>query len=413
MRKFIFIFCFLASCESNENNKKIISDNQKTLEYDGGVIITLELDISKFVDDLAGNPRDSLFNVVFEKASKDLKDQKGGADFLELFNSRVLSEQQNSKSLYRFFWREHNSLFAKNNPEKVKQKLKELSTEAIYQTKRILKARVKKIGISNPTIQIDSILTNRLIVTIPGKQHKYRIRKLLQTTANLEFWDCYHNKEWMALFQGLDKKIYGESADLSGKIFNQKFALMHDGSDSPFIGLVEKESELQVIDSILNTELAEKTFNFKDVKFLWMNKKDDYYWKGKDINGYALLAIEIPVYGKPRLDGKDIENAAQSFDYQHNPSVILRFKPVVTNYWENWTGEKVGKMIAIVMDDLIYSAPYLRSKIVGGNTEISGGFETIEKAQDLANMFKLGALSLNVKIIDEKIIKPNNSNKNF
>ena len=94
-----------------------------------------------------------------------------------------------------------------------------------------------------------------------GSKDKNRVRKLLQSTASLEFWDCYNNK--VDDPSGLDKKMYGDNADLSGKIFNQKFALMHDGSDSPYIGLVEKESEMQTVDSILKSALAEKTFNFK------------------------------------------------------------------------------------------------------------------------------------------------------
>ena len=128
-------------------------------------------------------------------------------------------------------------------------------------------------------------------------------------------------------------------------------------------------------------------------------------WKGKKINGYALLAIEIPVdtKGKPRLDGEDIENAAQSFDDKSNPSVMLRFKPDAADDWENWTGEKVNKMIAIVMDDLIYSAPYIRAKISGGNTEISGGFETIEEGQELANILA-GSLPAPAVIVDEAVV---------
>lgn len=386
------------------------------LDLQGGMSVTLEVDIPKLVDNLAGNPADTLFRIALDKAKKDLKKQEGSADFLELFNSRVVSEQQNtgSKSLYRFFWRENNTLFKKNNPEQVKEKLKELSIEAVDKTQRIIESRINKFGVSQPNIQRHPI-SGRLQIELPGAKDKNRVRKLLQSTASLEFWDCYHNKEWMALFQGLDKKIYGENNGLSGKIFNQKFALMHDGSDSPYIGLVEKESEMQMVDSILNSELAEKTFNFQDVKFLWMNKKDDYDWKGKKINGFALLAIEIPVdtKGKPRLDGEDIENASQSYDDKSNPSVMLRFKPDAADDWENWTGEKVGKMISIVMDDLIYSAPYIRSKIGGGNTEISGGFETIEEAQDLANILKAGSLPAPAIIVDEAVVGPSLGEENI
>ena len=176
------------------------------LDLQGGMSVTLEVDIPKLVDNLAGNPADTLFRTALDKAKKDLKKQEGSADFLELFNSRVVSEQQNtgSKSLYRFFWRENNTLFKKNNPEQVKEKLKELSIEAVDKTQRIIESRINKFGVSQPNIQRHPI-SGRLQIELPGAKDKNRVRKLLQSTASLEFWDCYHSKEWMALFQGLDK----------------------------------------------------------------------------------------------------------------------------------------------------------------------------------------------------------------
>jgi SecD/SecF fusion protein len=386
------------------------------LDLQGGMSVTLEVDIPKLVNNLAGNPSDTLFNRALDKAKLDLIEQEGSVDFLDLFYARISTEQQNSgsKSLYRFFWRENSTLFQKNDSEQVKQKLKDLSVEAIDKTQRIIESRINKFGVSQPNIQRHPI-SGRLQIELPGAKDKNRVRKLLQSTASLEFWDCYHDKDLMSNFQGLDKKIYGGISDINGKIFNQKFALIHDGSDSPYVGLVEKESEMQVIDSILGSEIADKAFNLEEVKFLWMNKKDEYTWKGKKITGYALLAIEIPVdtKGKPRLDGEDIENAAQSYNQESKPSVTLRFKPDAAEDWENWTGEKKNKMIAIVMDDLIYSAPYIRTKISGGNTEISGGFETIEEAQDLANILKAGSLPAPAVIVDEAVVGPSLGEENI
>ena len=395
MRKFIFIFCFLFSCQNYQN----------ALKNDERIIVVLDLNISKFVDDLAGNPTDSLFNIALVHANNDFNVDSSGSGFLELFNSRVLSEEHDSNSLYRFFWRNNSLLFTKNDPVQVKQQLNHIVKDAVFQTKEILKARLENIGVSNFTIESDSILTNRLIVKFPEKYQKNRISKLLKTTASLEFFDCYYNKEWMSIFQVLDEKIFGKNNDFNGKIFNQKLILLHDGSNSPYIGIVENQSDMQVVDSVINSLLGKKTFNFQDVKFLWMKNKSDWFWEGEMINGYALLAIEIPIHGKPKLTGDDIEDAKQSFDMKNNPSVVLRFNPVAAYDWEKWTDEKVNKMIAIVMDDIIYSAPYVRTRITGGKAEISGGFETIDKARDLANIFKLGPLPMDVKIIN-----PNNSN---
>ncbi len=385
------------------------------LDLQGGMSVTLQVDIPKLVINLADNPtEDSLFNAAFNKAKKLFKSERD-ADFLDLFHETIKIEQSNSPlSLYRHFWLNNSTLFKKDNIQQIKEKLQELSLEAVDKTQKVIESRINKFGVSQPNIQRHPI-SGRLQIELPGAKDKNRVRKLLQSTASLEFWDCYHNNDWMSVFQDLDKRVYGESMDATGKMFNQKFALMHDGTDSPYIGLVEKESEMKVIDSILSSDIADKVFNFQDVKFLWMNKKDNYDWKGKKVNGYALLAIEIPVdnEGKPRLDGEDIEKAEQSYDERSNPSVILRFKDEAAKDWEKWTGEKKNKMIAIVMDDLIYSAPYIRTKISGGNTEISGGFETIEEAQDLANILKAGSLPAPAIIVDEAIVGPSLGEENI
>ena len=125
------------------------------------------------------------------------------------------------------------------------------------------------------------------------------------------------------------------------------------------------------------------------------------------------MAIEIPTSGEPKINGEDVINASQSFDNESKPSVALSFNSNVADIWSKWTEQKVGKVIAIVLDDQVFSSPFIRQKISGGNTEISGGFETIEEAQDLANILKAGSLPVPSVIVDEAIVGPSLGEENI
>jgi SecD/SecF fusion protein len=125
------------------------------------------------------------------------------------------------------------------------------------------------------------------------------------------------------------------------------------------------------------------------------------------------MAIEIPTSGDPKINGEDVVNASQSFDNDSKPSVALSFNSNVADVWAKWTEQKVGKVIAIVLDEQVFSSPFIRQKITGGNTEISGGFETIEEAQDLANILKAGSLPVPAVIVDEAIVGPSLGEENI
>ena len=137
------------------------------------------------------------------------------------------------------------------------------------------------------------------------------------------------------------------------------------------------------------------------------------YETSQSFTGHTLMAIEIPTSGEPKINGEDVLNALQSFDNDSKPSVALSFNSNVADVWAKWTEQKVGKVIAIVLDDQVFSSPFIRQKITGGNTEISGGFETIEEAQDLANILKAGSLPVPAVIVDEAIVGPSLGEENI
>ena len=297
-------------------------------------------------------------------------------------------------------------------------KLREISEDAIEKTHRIIESRINKFGVSQPNIKKLAV-SGRLQIELPGAKDKGRIRKLLQSTASLEFWDGAH-KDWTNKFVELTKAfsntanedtveqfneltedslsklsvvdlaIYNEEkaafdslAELraveksiedsillaEGKILNGTLKFAHSPG-SPVIGF-SKTADTSRVNNILESEKANEIFGqYKRVKFLWSK---EYYTKEKGYNfeGHQLMAIEVPKNGEAKINGEDIVDAMQSFDQNSKPSVLLTFESKIADTWSKWTEQKVGKIIAIVLDDQIFSAPVINHKISGGNTEIS------------------------------------------
>ena len=440
------------------------------LDLQGGMSVTLEVSISDLVRNLAGNPQNPSFKEPFQAALEDFKSGNafGDAqadDFIGLFYAHFKANSPDNPSM-SYFNSANKDLFKIDwSNDQIIEELKKLSSNAIDKTQKIIESRINKFGVSQPNIQRNPI-SGRLQIELPGAKDKNRIRKLLQSTASLEFWDGAH-KDWTNSFLELDKAIkkrksnevdessfvesdfveisedslqlisetdreiyFAEKAVYDSLVLAKEIELavldssklqkpLLDGSlyfihsnNSPYIG-VAKSADTAKVNSLLRGSEAKNIFPLKKVKFLWMNKSEEYNFGEEKIEGYALMALEVPNSGKPKLDGEDIKLAEQTFDQMSNPAVLLLFKSQAANIWEEWTGEKTGKLIAVVLDNQIYSAPYIRTKISGGNTEISGGFETIEEAQDLANILKAGSLPAPAVIVDEAIVGPSLGQENI
>ena len=215
----------------------------------------------------------------------------------------------------------------------------------------------------------------------------------------------------LAELRAVEKSIEDSILLAEGKILNGTLKFAHSPG-SPVIGF-SKTADTSRVNNILKSEKANEIFGqYKRVKFLWSK---EYYTKDKGYNfeGHQLMAIEIPKNGEAKINGEDIVDAMQSFDQNSKPSVLLTFESKIADTWSKWTEQKVGKIIAIVLDDQIFSAPVINQKISGGNTEISGGFETIEEAQDLANILKAGSLPVPAVIVDEAIVGPSLGEENI
>ena len=437
------------------------------LDLQGGMSVTLEVSIEDLVKNFAkASAKKPSFRKPYNAALEDYRMGESTVnapsdDFIGLFAAHY--KNMYGEEPMTFFtvglkdYLDKNS--SKNNTEII-AKLREISEDAIEKTHRIIESRINKFGVSQPNIKKLAV-SGRLQIELPGAKDKSRIRKLLQSTASLEFWDGAH-KDWTNKFVELTKAfsnnlnedtveqfieltedslsklsvvdlaIYNEEkatfdslAELrvveksiedsillaEGKILNGTLKFAHSPG-SPVIGF-SKTADTSRVNNILKSEKAYEIFGqYKRVKFLWSK---EYYTKDKGYNfeGHQLMAIEIPKNGEAKINGEDIVDAMQSFDQNSKPSVLLTFESKIADTWSKWTEQKVGKIIAIVLDDQIFSAPVINQKISGGNTEISGGFETIEEAQDLANILKAGSLPVPAVIVDEAIVGPSLGEENI
>ena len=201
------------------------------------------------------------------------------------------------------------------------------------------------------------------------------------------------------------------AAETEMKILNGTFTLLNQGSR---VGVALAE-DTSYVNEVLRSEIAKGVFSEGNYRLLWGRNDDDM--KDQDGNvtipGHVLYAIEIPIEGEAKIDGGDIIGASQSYDAEGNPSVALTFNSNIADVWADWTEKKIGKTIAIVLDDQVFSAPTIMGKIPGGNTQISGGFETIEEAQDLAKILLAGSLPVPAKIVDEAIVGPSLGKENI
>ena len=440
------------------------------LDLQGGMSVALEVSIEDLVRNFAGNSSKISFKKPYNAALIDFKSgttqtDADPSDFIDLFYKHYQDLYADKPMV--FFNNGLKDYMDVNSIEKTKGKdkndviietLKQLSADAIQKTQRIIESRINKFGVSQPSIKKLAV-SGRLQIELPGAKDKKRVRNLLESTASLEFWDGAH-EDWTDEFLLLNNSISNEIEEDSTLTFNeisedsltklnedQLFAynleksvndslmeeralekavedsimlasgtilngltFIHSGN-SPFIG-VAAESDTFEIGKLIRNE-GKDIFDFRKYKFLWTKDVEEYTTSQGTTLGHTLMAIEIPTTGEPRINGEDVVNAFQSFDERSKPSVSLSFNSNISDEWARWTEDKVGNIIAIVLDNQVFSSPYIRQKITGGNTEISGGFETIEEAQDLANILKAGSLPVPAKISDEAIVGPSLGEENI
>jgi len=436
------------------------------LDLKGGMNVVLEVSVVDIVKSMCNNKQDSLFVAAINKAVAD--QQKSQEDFVTLFGKAFEKLAPKGASLASLFVKtEYPQITFNSTNAEVLEFLNKETEGAIDNSFNILRSRIDHFGVTQPNIQtLDR--AGRILVELPGINEPERVRKLLQGTANLEFWETYDNTEVFEFLRAANNKIRDMQALKSTKtdsttVDKNKVAVADSlktdtslvakmsadttgvqklvdkisqdtsktASKENSIAQSEKENPLftllnPVIDrnGQLGKGAAVGTAHFKDtatinkylslkqvkallpneLKLLWEVKPIDYKTKGEL---FQLVAIKVTNRdGLPALSGDVITSANPDIQQgKTSAEVSMSMNSEGANTWARLTKLNIGKQIAIVLDNYVYSAPNVISEISGGRSSITGNF-TIKEAQDLANILKSGKLPAPARIIEEEIVGP-------
>ena len=407
------------------------------LDLKGGMNIVLQLDLAELVRSCAREKTTDEFNQAMALAAE--RADQTHEDFITLF-AQAWDEVAPGKRLSFDIDLDKLSGDVKNKSkatnEEIISLLKEEAKGAIDNSYQVVERRVNQFGVAQPNIQ-KVAGTGRILVELPGVKEPERVRKLLQGTASLEFWETYTAQELQPYFQELNETIRLQNEALESAAASDNVAeAATDGSLSAEIDAAQNDqvnasqqalmkanplfSKLQMFGG--NSALI-GLVHYRDTAQIneWLGQNRSLFpgdfvpaWSFKAYNQggvqpdtyYELIALKSHVGKGPALDGKYISSASVNYNQMTGaPEVSMSMNSKGAIEWENITGENVGHQIAIVMDGQVYSYPNVQTKISGGNSSISGGF-TQQEADDLANVLKAGKLSTPARIVQEQVVGP-------
>ncbi|MBR3783913.1 MAG: protein translocase subunit SecDF [Bacteroidales bacterium] len=420
------------------------------LDLKGGMNVMLEVSTVDVVRALADHTEDTLFNHAIDIALANQK-RTTNRDFVSLFYDAIRSLDPNVQLASYFSGQLRDQIKLGDDNDAVIKVVREEAASAYDRTYQVLSQRIDKFGVAQPTIQKLSA-SERILVELPGVKEPERVRKLLQGTAQLEFWLTYDNTEAARYLIAADEYLgsinKGETVDTAAaaaeaealaeakdstealldqltadnttsasasSVDREAFAKEHplvaklqlyvDNNglplQGPIVGLAAGKDR-EAINEMLATAAAKKVFDTRTVKFLWSAKPDENF--GGDV--YTLYAIKITTRdGSALLDGGCISDARQDFSNVGGNEISMTMNNEGAREWKRITGENVGNCIAIVLDDQVYSAPRVNGEIAGGRSSITGDF-TLEEAKDLANILKSGKLPAPAVIVQEAVVGP-------
>ncbi|MDP4284446.1 MAG: protein translocase subunit SecDF [Bacteroidota bacterium] len=396
------------------------------LDLQGGMSVTMNVSLDGLLKSLSNNPKDpalikALNTTNTEKLTSDL-------DFITLF-VQVFKQQNPGVSLASVFAGAGKTIKLNDNDQTVQSELQAIAKTAINQTYKVLLKRIDQFGVASPSINLDA--TKGIInVELAGVQDPVRVRNLLQASAYLQFWEVYNISEIGKNIDDADKALadYLSGVSMDNKKANDTTKATLDSAkllanEHPLANVIHfigpqqdrngKPSYYPAIASVelKDTALANKYLdmdvvknNFPaNIKFLYgleqKNEKSGQRY-------FELYAIKtVPGTDKAKLEGEGVEDSKADYDESGRPAIKMQMTPAGSRTWAKLTSDNVGRPIAIVLDDIVYSAPNVNGPIEGGNSEISGNF-TVEEAQDLASILKIGKIDAPAKIIQEQIVGP-------
>ena len=414
------------------------------LDLKGGMNVILEVSVPDVIKALADNKPDEAFNQALANAAKQAISSQD--DVITLF----VREYHNIASDARL-----SELFAPHQlKDTVNQKTSDAEVEKVLRTEvkaavdnsyNVLRTRIDRFGVVQPNIQSLEDKMGRIMVELPGIKEPERVRKLLQGSANLEFWETYNAKDVAPYLQAADNKLRSilaneapadsaavdstaapvvaqatSTADslaaaLKGENKAQSVDLAQIKKEHPLLAVLQVNSSGQgpVVayanykdTADINKYLSMKEIQAelpKDLRLKWGVSAYEYDPKGQTFELYAIRSTERN--GRAPLEGDVVVSAKDEYDQFGKPAVSMSMNTDGSRRWAQLTKQNIGKSIAIVLDGYVYSAPNVNTEITGGNSQITGHF-TPEQAKDLANVLKSGKMPAPARIVQEDIVGP-------
>ncbi len=413
-------------------NYKEAKDQEAKLGLDlqGGMNVTLEVGMADLLRSLSGYSADKAFNEALAKAVA----QKAttGLDMIDLFVQNYRAVAPSNKLAPLFVSNSNKRITFESSDDAVINYLRSESDVAFTNTYNILRNRIDRFGVASPTINPDKV-KKIITVELAGITDRERVRKYLQSSANLQFFELYNANE---IFQSLQTGEKALASVLKGENPADSLIAKADSvkqkkdttaaafaKNNPILSLFvqiyqpqQDASGKMVFPSAFGVVqikdtgiLGERLRNPIVANQLPSNLKFAFGYTGGDNeknSGFlAVYALKSVDGIRAKLEGEHVSDAAQDFDERGRVAIKMNMDNVGSRIWAKMTEENVGKGIAIVLDDFVYTAPTVNGVIPNGNSEITGSFE-VKEAQDMAEMLKSGKLPAPAKIVQEQVVGP-------
>ena len=419
------------------------------LDLKGGMNVMMEVSVPDIIEVLSGHSTDPIFVQALQMANEQhLNSQR---DYVDLFGDAFQQLDPNAKlaPIFLFEFKDKGITVNSTNDE-VLSVIKEETNSAIDRSYQILRTRIDRFGVAQPNIQkLEN--SGRILVELPGIKDPKRVRKLLQGTAQLEFWETYNFTELYEYFDEANKRLAeinkANEALTATEEVEVKETEATENSEEPALlagleeGTSEEDAALEemranyplynyLTPSYYQNEvgqtypaqtarvgmaLVKDTANInrmlkqvknvfpRNVRFAWCVKPN----VAADGTEYIdLVALKTSRENKAALGGEVIVDARQDYDQNGRVEVTIQMNSEGAKAWKRLTGENIGRQVAIVLDDYVYSYPVVNDEIPSGRSSISGGDMGVEEAQDLANILKAGKLPAPARILEENVVGP-------
>ena len=419
------------------------------LDLKGGMNVILEISVPDVIENLADHKTDAGFTNAMKEARA--QEEAHGGDFVSLFINAYHKSAPGHKLAEVFATQQlQGKVSPQSSDAEVEKAIRSSVQDAIDNSFNVVRTRIDKFGVVQPNIQKLEGQQGRIMVEMPGISQPERMRKMLQGSANLEFWETYNSEEIAPYLQQLDTRLANGDHEVEAKdsvaadSAKNEVAKAEPAKAAPKLNLkkgdeakskinAEKQSAAAIkahpllarlqlvpgqglstvgyasvrdtaaINKLIHSALAKQVLP-SDLKLLWSAKPADHL-NVKNI--YELHALKVTTStGRAPLEGDVITDAKDEFEPTTGaPCVSMKMNTEGARRWAQMTKANVGKAIAIVLDGVVYSAPRVNGEIAGGSSQITGNF-TIEDTKDLANTLKSGRMPAPARIVQEEVVGP-------